>query len=169
MASQYNVPLIAYEGGVHLTATNGVNEDLKRQMQNDPRMGKLYRHLADIWTKNGGGLFTHYAHVGPYTKFGYWGLLESIDQPGSVKWDTCMSLQLPPGDANLDGKVDAADLAILKANFGQPNRGWEQADFNADGRVDAEDVKLLKANFKNPTPQAQTEIGRLLQTPPRPR
>jgi hypothetical protein len=153
LAKAHGVALVAYEGGVHLTATNGVNEDLKRQMQADPRIADTYRHLLDVWQKHGGGLFTQFGHIGPYTKFGYWGLLESMDQPGSIKWDFVMSLLLPPGDANLDGKVDFADFQILRQNLGQSGRWREQGDLNADHKVDAADLAIFRDNAHDLTPE----------------
>jgi hypothetical protein len=161
LSKSYGMTLVAYEGGVHLTATNGINEKLKRDMQNDRRMGKTYRHLLDVWSKNGGRLFTQFGHISPHTKFGFWGLLENAEQPGSVKWDTFMSLLLPAGDANLDGKVDFADFQILQSNFGKNGKWWEEGDFNADGKVDGEDLKLLKANLKGLTVDEQAEVNKL--------
>ena len=40
LASRFGVPLVSYEGGNHLTAMDGMNEKLKRMLQNEPRMGK---------------------------------------------------------------------------------------------------------------------------------
>lgn len=161
LAKANGLSLVAYEGGVHLTATNGVNENLKQDMQNDKRMGQTLRHLLDVWSKNGGTLFTQFGHIGPYTKFGYWGLLESADQPGSVKWDTYMSLLLPPGDANLNGKTDFADFQILKANYNKTTQWWEQGDFNGDGKVDQQDLILLKKKLKTLTPDQRAEVEKL--------
>ena len=54
-----------------------------------------------------------------------------------------------PGDANLDGKVDVSDLAILAANYRkQVTGGWTQADFNNDGVVDVKDLAILAANYR---------------------
>ena len=54
-----------------------------------------------------------------------------------------------PGDANLDGKVDVSDLAILAANYRKHvTGGWTQADFNNDGVVDVEDLAILAANYR---------------------
>jgi hypothetical protein len=159
-AKYYGVTLVAYEGGVHLTATNGVNEALKLKMQSDPRIVQTYRHLLDIWQKNGGGLFTQFGHIGPYTKFGYWGLLENMEQKGSVKWDFFMSILLPPGDANLDGRVDFADFQVLQNHAGQSGKWWEEGDFNGDNSVDAEDLKILRANIENLTPEQRAVVER---------
>ena len=55
-----------------------------------------------------------------------------------------------PGDANLDGRVDVLDLAILAANYRKHvTGGWTQADFNNDGVVDVEDLALLAANYRH--------------------
>ena len=160
LANRFGVPLISYEGGNHLTAMDGTNEKLKQAMQNDPRMGKTYRHLLDVWHQNGGGLFVHYGHIGPAGRFGSWGLLESATQRGSVKWDTFMSMLLPPGDANLDGQVDFADFQVLKAHFGE-GRWWEDGDANGDARVDGEDLKIVEGQLKDLTPAQAAEVAGL--------
>lgn len=48
------------------------------------------------------------------------------------------------GDANLDGKVDFADLLILAQHYG-PNdsAGWDRGDFNYDGQVTFADLLAL--------------------------
>jgi hypothetical protein len=56
----------------------------------------------------------------------------------------------PEGDANFDGRVDAADLRLVRSNLGTDNAGgrtWQQGDFNFDGRVNARDMALLRRNF----------------------
>ncbi len=161
LAQDNNLALVAYEGGVHLTATNGLNEKTKQQMQYDPRMPRTLNHLLDVWTSNGGGMFCQFGHIGPYSKFGYWPLLESPDQKGTPKWDYYMSKLLPAGDANLDGKVNDADVAILKANFGKTGKTWEEGDFNGDGKVDGADAKLLRGNLRDSTPATIRELEKM--------
>jgi hypothetical protein len=51
------------------------------------------------------------------------------------------------GDANLDGVVNAADFAVLAANFNQSAAGWDQGDFNYDGLVNSADFLDLTMNF----------------------
>ena len=54
------------------------------------------------------------------------------------------------GDANLDGRVDVMDLAILAANYRkQVTGGWSMGDFNGDGVVDVKDLALLAANYRH--------------------
>ena len=48
------------------------------------------------------------------------------------------------GDVNLDGVVDATDLAIAQANLGQ-NGGWAMGDVNCDGVIDAADIAIIQA------------------------
>jgi hypothetical protein len=54
------------------------------------------------------------------------------------------------GDANLDGKVNGADFAILATNFNKSVTGlsgWDQGDFNYDGKINGADFAVLAANF----------------------
>ena len=53
-----------------------------------------------------------------------------------------------PGDANLDGRVDAGDLNELALNWQTGDRGWREADFTGDGFVDAADLNLLAINWQ---------------------
>ena len=66
---------------------------------------------------------------------------------GSEKWDAVISSLLPVGDANLDGKVTSADIAIIEAHMGETNAWWEDGDFNHDGVVNAKDLALAEANL----------------------
>jgi hypothetical protein len=63
------------------------------------------------------------------------------------------------GDANGDGAVDRADLAIVVAHFGMAvGATFEDGDFNADGRVNLADVTLLQQNFGS-TPSAGAPLA----------
>ena len=53
-----------------------------------------------------------------------------------------------PGDANLDGSVDAADLNHLAPSWLQDVARWSAGDFTADGRVNAADLNELAANWQ---------------------
>ena len=52
------------------------------------------------------------------------------------------------GDANLDGRVNVSDLAVLAANYRKSVNGWANGDFNYDGVVDVKDLALLAANYR---------------------
>ncbi len=63
-----------------------------------------------------------------------------VDQNDIVELVTVI-LGTTLGDVNLDGVTNAADLAIITANLGQPG-GWAQGDLNGDGIVNELDVAL---------------------------
>ena len=51
------------------------------------------------------------------------------------------AIELRPGDANDDGKVDFADLLILAQNYGKsPGQTFSTGDFNNDGSVGFDDL-----------------------------
>ena len=51
------------------------------------------------------------------------------------------------GDHNLDGWVNATDLANLVPYFGNSGVGWAGCNFNCDDLVNATDLAILAANF----------------------
>jgi hypothetical protein len=52
------------------------------------------------------------------------------------------------GDFNLDGEVNAGDLALLATNYGTVGDwGWATGDGNGDGNVDAGDLAMLATNY----------------------
>ena len=54
------------------------------------------------------------------------------------------------GDANLDGKVNAADLNTLALSWqSTAATSWSQGDFNGDGNVNASDLNGLALNWRN--------------------
>jgi hypothetical protein len=53
-----------------------------------------------------------------------------------------------PGDANLDGVVDAADYIALKEGFGTASGArYRDGDFDLDGDVDWDDLAILQGSF----------------------
>ena len=57
-------------------------------------------------------------------------------------------LQLLPGDANLDGKVDINDLTIVLSHYNQTTgAAWATGDFNGDGKVDINDLTIVLSNY----------------------
>jgi len=63
-------------------------------------------------------------------------------------YDLLRSAEGPPGDANNDGKVDAADAAILAKNWLKTvSNGPSDGDFNSDTVVDDLDASILAANW----------------------
>lgn len=98
VAAQSGVPLVAYEGGQHLSSImSGVDDPVSNALfdaaNRDPRMGAIYSKLLDEWnTLSRGGLFLHLDECGRMGPYGRWGLLEYIDQPQeqAPKYDALM-------------------------------------------------------------------------------
>ena len=53
------------------------------------------------------------------------------------------------GDVNLDGQVNAADLAIVSANLNTAG-GWARGDLNGDGQITSADFDVLNAILNPP-------------------
>ena len=63
------------------------------------------------------------------------------------------SKRLLPGDADLDGDVDADDTVLFEAHFDAPGLlGWLEGDFDADGLVAHGDYLALKRNLSDSIP-----------------
>lgn len=52
-----------------------------------------------------------------------------------------------PGDANLDGVVDAADLQVVLNHFGQATSSWLDGNFTSDPVVNLSDLSNVFDNF----------------------
>ncbi|MBN2024409.1 MAG: PEP-CTERM sorting domain-containing protein [Pirellulales bacterium] len=66
---------------------------------------------------------------------------------------TQLTIVVPPGDATRDGKVDAADAALLAANWLKSSGAvWDEGDFNNDHAVDDLDLAILAANWGTGVP-----------------
>ena len=86
VAEARGLPLIAYEGGQHLSGIGPAKEnqqlvDKLKAVNRNPGMYAIYRQFLDEWRGNGGGLMTPYSFCGNYTKWGSWGHLEYLGQP----------------------------------------------------------------------------------------
>jgi hypothetical protein len=54
-----------------------------------------------------------------------------------------------PGDATLDGKIDARDLNMVALHWQAQSVGWCEGDFTADGFVNARDLNGLALNWRD--------------------
>jgi hypothetical protein len=69
------------------------------------------------------------------------------------------------GDANLDGRVNIADLSILASNWQRSGAYWYEGDFDYNSLVNIADLSILAANwqagvdsaFAEPAESAATE------------
>lgn len=86
VARQFGLRMLAYEGGQHLAGFWGAENDerltaLFHAANRHPQMGALYSEYLALWNELGGDVFCVFSFVGEYTKWGSWGVLESLDQP----------------------------------------------------------------------------------------
>ena len=120
-ASSRGLGLVAYEGGQHLVGVGGWENDatltaLFHAANRDPGMRALY--LDDLlgWhTAAGGGVHVAFSHIGEYSKWGSWGLLErqSQDPQTAPKWMGIVDfLDALAGTASLtDGEAGSASTS----------------------------------------------------------
>ncbi len=99
VAEDFGVDLISYEGGQHLAGVAGRqdNQKLNRlfdDVNRHPRMKQLYLTYFQQWEAAGGKLFTYYATPGKYSKWGRWGVAESLDQSRKLapKYDAVLEI-----------------------------------------------------------------------------
>jgi sugar lactone lactonase YvrE len=92
-------------------------------------------------------IISYGSHTGKFASTAGWDLgqlaLVRLYQPSRLLLHTAWF-----GDANLDGKVDVFDLAILANNYGVPGpKEWTDADFTGEGDVDVYDLAALANNY----------------------
>ena len=119
IASKYNLKLLSYEGGQHLTTSVmgslDLNESEKstfralfKAVNRDSRMKSRYQKLLNAWkdySDNGTTLFTLYTLPQSYYRFGNWGLKEHLNnsREESPKFDGVMDFQESVGQCWWDG------------------------------------------------------------------
>lgn len=99
VAKRLGLDLVAYEGGHHLTALGYANQDQDDvvafigRIVNDPRMGQLYTQMVDEFGAVGGKTLVAFNDVGGVTKFGAWGVSDTIYQQHSPRYDALVAAQ----------------------------------------------------------------------------
>lgn len=98
VANNHGLDLLIYEGGQHLVATGtNVNIDELTQKLNEanrhPDLENVYCQYFNHWYHNHGGLFMHFSSHGTYTKWGSWGVKETMtdfDNPKYLALQNCV-------------------------------------------------------------------------------
>ena len=86
IADTHGVRLVAYEGGQHLVAYTSAyqnNQTLTNKLNaanRSPRMTDMYLRMLNTWFAGSTDLFSVFAYVSVYGKYGSWGVLEWQDQ-----------------------------------------------------------------------------------------
>jgi autotransporter-associated beta strand protein len=122
----------------------------------------LSGYAGGAWTGNGIMSSTAASNAGSYGI----GFADSADtgNPASLASNQIEIKYTLLGDANLDGKVNGADFAILATNFNKSVSGvsgWDQGDFNYDGKINGADFAFLASNFNKGASQSATELAAL--------
>ncbi|ERN42759.1 hypothetical protein KR51_00006080 [Rubidibacter lacunae KORDI 51-2] len=85
--------LLAYEANSHVAGYQGVqnNEELTRffiELHRRPEFYDLYTQLLETWQDSDGvrTLFMNFSSIGTPTKYGSWGVLESVEQTSSPRY-----------------------------------------------------------------------------------
>ncbi|MFM8363965.1 MAG: hypothetical protein ACKOAS_02310, partial [Verrucomicrobiota bacterium] len=93
IADEQGLRLVCYEGGQHFTGIFGAENDPNliaeiHAANRDPRMGDRYAEYLAGLEMAGVDLFANFTHVGGWSKWGAWGLLERQEQPANEapKW-----------------------------------------------------------------------------------
>ncbi|MCK5726363.1 MAG: hypothetical protein KAH22_06025 [Thiotrichaceae bacterium] len=109
LAKEYDVSLVAYEGGQHLAvnwseksktqAENNKLNEIFSKANKDPRMGELYGELLTTWKNSGGTLFNMFNMPQTWHRWGSWGIKSHLNQPReeAIKYDACMLFQEKQG------------------------------------------------------------------------
>lgn len=167
-ASQHLSDLSITGGSVVMGANGGrmlVSESLSigtggslNLKDNDLLIGTGSVNSVREWIKSG-KLFSDHVISGKDTALGYAGgddgnvdVSKTSFAGESVDDDSVLVKFTYRGDSDLDGDVDASDVAKWAVNFtgelsGAGTRVWSQGDWDYDGDVDASDVAKWAVNF----------------------
>ena len=80
-----------------------------------------------------------------------------VDQADRDAWH--VATDTLPGDANLDGVVNAPDLNALGGNWQQDVDSWASGDFNGDGAANASDLNIVGGNWQRTSADWQATLG----------
>ena len=96
-AQSAGLNLVAYEGGASLETTRFSTTDRATvkaffgKLMNDPRMGDLYTKLVENFKAAGGSEFLAFNDVSGNVTGGYWGVLDSIYDSSSPRYDALIA------------------------------------------------------------------------------
>jgi hypothetical protein len=136
-----------------------------------------------IWTgtaAGAAGMNMEGLTVGPRLENGNLTLLGVVDDGGTsdfLSTNTLVAFEITSevadpataGDANLDGLVDAADVAAFARSYGANTGGrWEDGDFDGDGAVTLADLALLASHLPVPESNHATQLDPKAELVPTP-
>lgn len=97
---------------------------------------------------------TAIAYAEAATLFGLTGSQTTTYHGQTIDATTLLLLPTLPGDANLDGKINADDYALLDRSYAQSlaSAHWQDGDFNYDGVVNSADYLLIDTTLAQSQP-----------------
>jgi hypothetical protein len=132
VANKYQIPLVAYEAGQHITAV-GIHPvygylqnyqpltDKLIAVNRHPMMEDLYQQFYTNWLEIGGGLINWYNSTSSFSKYGSWGLLENGSQ------DILNAPKYRAVKKTIDGinqaTIDSCKTAMIKVPINIPFSG----------------------------------------------
>lgn len=103
IAQQYALKLVVYEGGSHVVGSQGVEQDTQLtdffiQLHRQPEFYALYQQLLQGWHDPNGQrtLFMNFSDIGRPSKWGSWGVLESLDQKTTPRYQALIDYLKTP-------------------------------------------------------------------------
>jgi len=117
--------LVAYEGGASLdtmrysAADRAQVQSFFGELMNDPRMGNLYTKLVADFKAAGGTEFVAFNDVSENSTYGYYGVLDSIYDSGSPRYDALLSIQHASSVSTMPSAGD--DLIVANPAGGSVN------------------------------------------------
>ena len=117
VADNHGLDLVVYEGGQHLVATGAnVNVDELTQKliaaNHHPDLQGLYCEYFDRWYQQHGGLFMHFSSHGSYSKWGSWGVKETMGDVDNPKYRALQNCVFSPISSVGDLPAAAEDILI---------------------------------------------------------
>lgn len=82
MATNYGLPIIAYEGGQHVEGRAKSGKFRCTAVNRHPGMEQLYTEYLETWnSESENGLFVHFNDASTPSQWGCWGMKEWLEQP----------------------------------------------------------------------------------------
>ena len=139
-ADKYHLNLVAYEGGFGADATKytGADQDtmvaFMQRLVADPRMGQLYTKMVTDFTAAGGTELNDFGDTNPVNKYGAWGILNSIYDTGSPRYDALIAASAAAGHVvHVSGVTAPLGTSDIAAPAGISLHGTAGSDTLAGG------------------------------------
>ncbi|WP_425071646.1 calcium-binding protein [Sagittula sp. S175] len=133
-ARRYDLDLVMYEGGTHVTAHGAqVNDERLTEFfkvfNYTPEMAKLYEQLLGGWAASGGTLFNAFVDVAPASQWGSWGALRHLED-SNPRWDMLAAYNASgPQWEEREATVFADGIRVLGSGAAERIEGTAAEDY----------------------------------------